>query len=112
MRRAALPSTAGESTRSGDRRSRSGARCPAATLRARSMHKTSARVNMTIRALIKSALRREKVAQLARALFGPFDRRPVAAFRQDDDARAFRRVQLLGKGAHLLRRRDAVFVAG
>ena len=32
--------------------------------------------------------------------------------RQHDDARAARAVQLLGHRAHLLRRRDAVFVAG
>ena len=53
------------------------------------------------------------VAQLARAFLGALDRRPVAAARQHDDARArARRCRRLGHRAHRLRRRDAVLVAG
>src|SRR3954470_6065267 len=59
-----------------------------------------------------SAYARQELAQLARAFVRTLDRRPVTAARQDDDAAAARAVQLLGEDAHLLRRRDAVLVAG
>src|SRR5437763_958727 len=56
------------------------------------------------------ALGGEEVAQLARAFLGPFDRRPVTAARQHDDANVLRGAKPRGERPHRLRRRDAVRV--
>src|SRR5690242_18296455 len=73
--------------------------------------KMRALVNSTsaIEVSFRSALRRQEVAQLARAVVGTLDRRPVTAAVQDRDAHPF---HPLGHRAHRLRRRDDVLVAG